>query len=456
MHTRVIGIDLAVTAPHKAVVYDPATDDYIGRVQSFGPQASEMDRVWQLAHVGTAEPVQVVVICEATGMAWYPVCVYFHARGAHIYRVHGGRTRAMRQVLYRYAGSDHIDCRTLAKYYVVARKRLHRWTGATGAQLALQRACREAHRWRMLDVAIQNRLQAYDAWAWGGLRAVVPAEARDWVRQTWYDPWHVVAAGGAQLSAAWQAAAPQTPALVDWIPAWLQRAQQLIAVYGSPDHVGYAELQAQMGRELALQAQARAAKRALSRTLIQPLYRQLYPQRRLETLQGIGADSAATYMAFIQDIARFPSVAQFRSWCGIIPRSHQSGTFEAKHMPLTQAGPNLIKALLYLNANVARQWDVQLAALYYRQMVEYGKHHTQAVCACASHLASRIYAVLKQDRDYELRDLQQRPISRTTARQLCETYRVPPEVRQRTTVRARKQRQEHRTEERFQKQHHLA
>ena len=63
---------------------------------------------------------------------------------------------------------------------------------------------------------------------------------------------------------------------------------------------------------------------------------------------------------------------------------------EAKGLRITQAGPNLIKATLYLNAEVARQWDVQMAAIYHKQMVEYGKHHNQAVCACASHLASRI------------------------------------------------------------------
>ena len=271
------------------------------------------------------------------------------------------------------------------------------------------------------------------------------------MRQQWYDPWQVQAAGEAALSTAWTAAAPELPADVAWIPAWLARAAELIAVYGTPEQVGYADLQARITRELTWCAQAQQAQAELQRTLIRPLYRRLYPECHLESIYGIGIDSAAIYMAFIQDITRFPSLKRFRSWCGMIPGSHQSGTFQANHRPLTQAGPNLVKATLYLNANVARQWDVQLAALYYRQMVQYGKHHTQAVCACASHLASRIYTVLTEHRPYELRDLTQRPITLQESRRMCLTkYQVPEEVRQRTRVRARQARAAQRTERRFQ------
>jgi transposase len=453
MHTRIIGIDLAVTAAHQAIVLDPARKEYLGNPRSFRSNPADLSKIWQWAHQGTSEPVEVVVICEATGMAWYPVCVYFHRLGAKVLRVHGGKTRDMRQVLQRHAGSDRIDCRALAKLYTVAQEHLVPWHLATGAQLALQRACREAYGWREEDVARQNRIAAYDQWTWGGLSKLIPAQAQDWMHQHWYDPWEVQKAGRETLCAAWQEAAPQQPADVDWIPGWLTRAEEMVALYASPELVGYAELQARMQRELTLRAQAQQAHKDLSRQHILPLYQQLYPDCLLESIKGIGADSAALYMAFIQDIARFPSIARFRSWCGMIPGSHQSGDFEAKHMPLTQAGPNLVKATLYLNANVARQWDVQLAALYHRQMVQYGKHHTQAVCACASHLANRIYAVLTRQEPYELRDLLQRPISGEASRHLCLTeYQVPEDVRQRTRVRARKARTQQRAEKRFEKQ----
>jgi transposase len=426
---------------------------YLGRPWSFRPYPAELDRLLARARQGCPEPVDIAVLLEATGMAWYPVGSYLHDHGARVYRVNGRQTRDLRKVLQRYASSDRIDCRVLAQLYPLAQQQLIRWWPPTGTQLALQRACREFARWRELDVAIQNRLTAYDQWAWNGLSPLIPAVAQDWMRQQWYDPWRVQAAGVAALRAAWEAAAPEQPAVVDWIPAWVTRATQMTHLYGSQERVGYADLEAAVARNLALLAQARQARAELSQNRIQPLYQQLCPDRWLESIYGIGAPSAAIYSAFIGDITRFPTSAQFRNWCGIVPGSHQSGTFEAQGWHITQAGPDLIKATLYLNAEVARQWDVQFAALYHRQMVDYGKHHSVAVCACASHLASRIYALLKQQRPYELRDLDGNPITVQHSRRLCLTaYHVPDEIRQRNAVRARRARQEQRTEQRFLRQ----
>ncbi len=39
-----------------------------------------------------------------------------------------------------------------------------------------------------------------------------------------------------------------------------------------------------------------------------------------------------------------------------------------------------------------------MGAIYYRQMVELGKTHKQAMGVVMSHLASRVYTVLKEDR----------------------------------------------------------
>jgi transposase len=383
-------------------------------------------------------------------MAWYPIGTYLHDRGVSVYRVNGIKTRDLRKVYQRHAGSDRIDSQVLAHLYAVMRGRLIRWQPPSAEQLALQRACREFGRWRELAVAIQNRLDAYDQWAWNGLRHWMPPAARDWMQQHWYDPWQVQAAGVTTLQEAWEAAAPEQPAAVDWIPAWVERAATMKALYGTPERVGYASLQKTLQRNLAFLAQARQVRKELSRTHMQPLYRRLCPDRWLETLQGVGADSAAIYIAFIMDINRFPRAACLRSWSGIVPRSRQSGYFEAKGLSITKAGPNLIKATLYLNANVARQWDAQFAALYYRLVVERGKHHTVAVCACASHLVNRIYALLKEQRPYQLRDVDNRPLSPQESRELCLTrYRVPEEVRERQRVHARRQRREQRAELRF-------
>jgi len=439
MYARIIGIDLGVTAKHQAIILDSASGEFLGAPHAFHAWPEALERLLRRACAGGIAPAQVAAVLEATGMAWYPVSLYLNAQGVTVYRVNGRKTRDLRRVLQRYAGSDRIDCRVLAQLYQVAQAQLIPWTPPSGEQLTLQRLCREYARGREADVASQNRLQAYDQWAWGGLKGVVPAEARDWMREHWYNPWQVQAAGVAALTAAWDKAALKRPADSAWITGWVQRAEQLIQLYGAPENVQYDDLATSITRELTTLAAARAAQETLLKQQISPLYRRLYPDRWLESLPGIGEASAAFYMAFIQDIAHFPTVAQFRAWCGIVPCSHQSGTHEAKRLRLTQAGPNLIKATLYLDAEVARQRDVQMAALYHRQMVQYGKHHLQAVCACASHLASRIYAVLKAQRLYELRDVDNRPLTKQESRELCLTrYQVPDKVRQRNAVRARR------------------
>lgn len=93
----------------------------------------------------------------------------------------------------------------------------------------------------------------------------------------------------------------------------------------------------------------------------------------------------------------------------------------AKAIRITKAGPDPVKKYSYLDADVARQWDPQIAALYHDQMVNKGKHHTQAVCACATHLLDRVRVILLEDR--------------------------PPEkVRRRNNKRARRERAERRAE----------
>src|SRR3712207_539493 len=126
----------------------------------------------------------------------------------------------------------------------------------------------------------------------------------------------------------------------------------------------------------------------------------------------------------------------------------RSGGSEAKGQHITQAGPDLVKKYAFIDAESARQWDPQIAAIYYTQMVQRGKHHNQAVCACATHLLDRVLAVLRADQPYELRDVDGTPVSVAQARAIVlERYQVPTEVRRRTTRRQRQQQKDQRAEQ---------
>ena len=78
-----------------------------------------------------------------------------------------------------------------------------------------------------------------------------------------------------------------------------------------------------------------------------------------------------------------------------------------------------------------------------------GKHHKQAVCACATHLLDRVLAVLRADKPYEVRDTDGTALSGQQARELIvERYTVPQEVRRRTNKRNRRQQADQRAERR--------
>lgn len=455
MDTRIIGIDLAVTAAHKAIVLDAVSNRFVSPVLSFHTDPAELDQVLSAARAGASPDVRLIAVLEATGVAWYPVSVFLEQHGVEVYRVNGQQVAELRRLYQRHAKSDRIDVRVLPRLYLLCPERLHRLSLPSTDVMTLQRTWREVHRLTRLIAASKQRLLASDQLAWFGLADFLPpyGDAARWVREHWYDPWQVRAAGETVLRAAWQAVAPDPDADLDWIVTLVKKADQVIGVYGDPKRLDYAALQAGVQREQARLAAWEQQARFVRLKIMRPLYRRLHPDRYLETIPGVGQDSAAAYVAFIGDITRFPSLRSFRGWSGLIPFSRQSGQAQAGGLHITQAGPEPIKVTAVLDAQVARLWDPQIAQVYYTQMVIYGKHFLQAICTCATHLLDRVYMVLREQRPYELRDVDGSPVSAAQARAICqERYHVPDEIRRRNNHRVRRARAEQQTEQRTQRQ----
>jgi hypothetical protein len=233
-----------------------------------------------------------------------------------------------------------------------------------------------------------------------------------------------------------------------WAKHWVALAKQVVAVYGDPSpHVDLSALQAEVTLKQKGLAQFEADRDQWRRQVARPRYRRLHPTRNLETLKGVGQDSAAVFLSFIGEPQRFPNGRVFRGWSGRVPRSAQSAESEAKGLHIRQAGPDLSKKYAFLDAEVGRRWDPQLAKIYYDQMVRYGKHHPQAVVAVATHLLDRSLVVLQENRPYELREVDGTPVTVEQAQRImADKYTVPDEVRQRNHRRARRARAETRAE----------
>ena len=437
---RTIGIDLALKADHRAVVVDEQ-GRFVTPVLKVSTRAEALDQLLTQARVG--EPgCALSAVLEPTGMAWFPVAVYLIRQGVTVYLVNGPQVADLRRYYQHHAKSDRIDARVLAKLPLHSPETLHELRLGHAVALACQRGCTQADRWSAEITAIKTRFKALVRFAWPGIDAVFPnlyaVEAR-WFGEHWLDPHAVQLAGATQLQQEWLKSGLKPKDSGEWVSALVALAPQVIALYG-PDatYLDFQLLQAEAQRELQLLAYLETQLDALRRNTVHTLYRQLQPYRRLETIKGVGEDSAAVYASFVGDPSRFDAAKLFRGWSGMVPNSRESAGVEAKGGHINRAGPRLIKKYAFLDAEIARQWDPQIAAIYYNQMVNKGKHHNQAICACATHLLDRVRVVLRDRKPYELRDVDGTPVTVEEARTIiAEKYKVPEEVRRRRTKRYR-------------------
>ena len=83
----------------------------------------------------------------------------------------------------------------------------------------------------------------------------------------------------------------------------------------------------------------------------------------LESIPGVADVTASVFLGYIGQVQRFKNVSSFKAYCGVIPRVVQSGVQRQVSSPLTKAGPDHIKQVLFMAANSARQCDPQLAKI---------------------------------------------------------------------------------------------
>ncbi len=449
---RTIAIDLAIVGEHKAVVADEQ-GRFVTPVLKLRTSARELTALLARAREG-AQDQSLRVVMEPTGMAWFPVAVFLLRQQVLVYVVNSQRVAALRRFYKRHAKSDRIDSRVLARLPFVSPDELHALTLSSATTLACQRGCKQLDRLMTQITACKNRLQAMDRFAWPGLERTVFSDpfsaAARWFREQWYDPRLVIDAGAQRIRQAWQASGHDAEDDGAWAEALVQLAEEVLALYGCEmEYLDFGLLQEEAGHEQQMLASFEEVHHRLKIKTVRPLYRQIHASRNLESIPGVGQDGAAVYAGFVGQVQRFASQRAFRGWSGLVPDSRQSSQSETKGLHITQAGPDLVRKFGFMDADTARKRDPQLAAVYYDQIVKRGKHHTQAVCACATHLMDRIFAVLCEDRPYQLRDVDGTPVTAEQALAIIAAkYTVPDEVRKRSTKRSRQEQAEQRVERR--------
>jgi transposase len=390
---------------------------------------------------------------EPTGMSWHAVCVYAHKQGVEPYLISTNKVHDLRKYYKKHYKSDKVDSVVLVKIPFVEDKRLYPVHLPSADQLAGQRFFKQRDRMNDLATACKNRIREADRAFWLGQLEDIFSSS-DYLgsvgrafRRQFYNPWRVHQAGPEGLKTFFNSLTgvqyqPDLPQKL------LEAAQEVIAIYGDPSgqlspYLDFEALQEELAVELDL-LETYETKIEQASKRVNRLTDKLHPNHSLRSIPGVGPMTEAAAVFFVVDPQRF-NQRTFRSFHGLIPGANQSSEGESKGVKITKAGPSPLKKYFFLAGGVARQWDVDLAQIYHDQMVHKGKHHNQAVCACATHLGDRILAILKEDRPYQRRDEDGNLITASEAKAIINAhYTVPEEVRKQRTRRARKKRQERR------------
>ena len=419
-----IGVDIACRAAHQASCADESGALIWSGVR-FRTDAADLERLW--ARV-PADALEVVVLMEPTRNAWVPLAAWFRRHGAAVVMVPSERSADLRAYYAKYAKTDRLDSRVLARLPLLHPEGLHRET-ALGPGDALRRAVKLRSSLVRRRIATLHRLDALleilgPGWV-GALQSAMDKTALRFLA-AYADPHDVLRLGRARLGrfchrhsrGAWG------EAKADEI---LAAARATLALWGA-DGLDYPSLAEDIALEARLALQLTDEIHEIGER-IAVLYHELDPEGIVLSAPGVGPILAAQILGRLGDANRFASLAGVRSYAGLVPREDFSGASLRSGGP-TKAGDACLREALYLAANAARKSDPTLAARYHRLMVTGGKHHSAALCTVAAVLLTRIAACLRRGRPYELRDVDGRAISAAEGRAICAArYAVPAAVR---------------------------
>jgi len=119
----------------------------------------------------------------------------------------------------------------------------------------------------------------------------------------------------------------------------------------------------------------------------------------LESIPGVGLITAATIIATIVDINRFPDSHHFASYCGVVPSTYDSGTKKVNGH-ITKNGSPLIRKYVCEAAQKARSREVAFSYYFYNILKRRG--HQNIAIVAVGHLILRVaYQMLKTGKKFD-------------------------------------------------------
>ena len=156
---RTIGIDLGISAAHKAIILDER-GKAITPTLRVSADPVDLARLLDRAREGSEEGEPLQVVMEPTGLSWLPVASYCIQRGVTVYLVNTQLVSALRKLYCKHAKSDRISALILARLPWISPDSLQPLELASCSSLSGQRWCKQREELVELMTAIRNRVQA--------------------------------------------------------------------------------------------------------------------------------------------------------------------------------------------------------------------------------------------------------------------------------------------------------
>jgi transposase len=395
---RRVGLDLALRAPHQAVVFDDAVQ--VGKPFKVRPTKAGLDELERRATDGAGDRVEFVM--EPTGLAYVPMASELARRGHTVFVPKPQKTHMVRKMLAPYAKTDAFDARAQALVRHLDPSGVHPLRVPTAAEMTLRLTAKQRARLVVDAAKAKGRIRSWLVLVHPHLVEALGeddfTQATTALLRRYLDPFVVRGKGQAWLRELWRRqGGDSSGARVQAIWTATEATCELYAALraGGALPFDYAAVQTLVAQELERIDDFETHIGALDR-VIESAYRIVDPERLLEReVPGVGPAIAPTIEAFVGDVDRFGSAKRFAAFFGLVPRTNQTGGDKGKPgQRLTKGGQPLLKKYMYLAAEVARRHDPELAVAYERVLAR-GKHHYAAVIAVAHKLVRRVYAFLK-------------------------------------------------------------
>ncbi len=433
MKHRVVGIDLGIRAPSVAMVAD--TDGtIIGNAVRFELGIDELERVEVAGLEGAKEGTKLHVVMEQTYPTSEYVTAFFLARGHKVSFAKPNQVKEFRKCLSPKVKTDEVDAFIMARLPWLDPKQLGRTYVPRPEirELKIQVSQRNSMVKQLVD--LKNQLIAYANAVWPGISRAFgdldSAHARSFLREQrpktiatlqvdelaelLKDRGRIQKSYAKRLAAKLLVIAQRTLGLHHLLPE--EQIESTLA------HT--IEL-VEMVEELELRLRTKEKR-------FDEAYVRCDPERLLMSIPGIAEKTAPTIFCYFGEPERFASTCKAQGFAGMFPETDATGLLDRKGTHITKAGPALLRRDLFLAADHFRRHDPHGARLYHDLMVHRGKHHNSALCIIANRsLIPRILAVLREQRPYELQDLEGNSITKPEARALAEQWKVTDEVRKR-------------------------